>query len=116
MRNFRELKIWQMGYDLALEVYRISSSFPESEKFGITNQIRRSSTSIPTNICEGCGRESDKDFKHFLHIALGSSYETECHLMISRDLGYLEEEDFKKLHSKAVEVEKSITNFIKALE
>lgn len=115
MRNFRELKIWQLSYELTLEVYKVSRDFPECERFGITSQLRRSSISTPANISEGCGRASDKDLMHFLNIALGSAYETECHLMIARDLGYLNEVDFNRLNQKLVEAEKSISNFIKAI-
>ena len=86
-----------LSHNLTLEVYKASEKFPESEKFGITSQIRRSAASIPTNISEGCGRDSDSEFNRYLTIALGSASETEYLLILSKDLGYINGETFEKL-------------------
>lgn len=86
MRDFRKYEIWQKGHQLTLDVYKHTSDFPSEEKFGITSQIRRSAASIPTNISEGCGRESDKEFNQFLNYSLGSASETEYLFILSRDL------------------------------
>ena len=75
MHNFKELKVWQNARVLVKEIYLSTGNFPTEEKYGITSQIRRSAISIPSNIAEGCGRRTDKDFSHFLNIALGSAYE-----------------------------------------
>ncbi|MBY0434854.1 MAG: four helix bundle protein [Cyclobacteriaceae bacterium] len=87
MHNLKELKIWQKAVDLATEVYRLTSEFPKEEKYGLTSQIRRSVVSISSNIAEGAGRNSDKEFAHFLGISNGSSYELQTQLLISKNLG-----------------------------
>ncbi len=78
MRDFRQLRVWEESHDLTLKIYQITKTFPKEELFALTNQMRRSSASIPTNIAEGCGRETNKDYAHFLQIALGSSFELEA--------------------------------------
>ena len=100
MRDFKKYDIWQLSHELTLEVYKITSSFPKEEVFGLTSQIRRAVSSIPTNISEGCGRNSDKEFNQFLNIALGSASETEYLLILSKDLNYVESDDFEIYNSK----------------
>lgn len=95
MRDFHKLIIWQRSHQLALKVYSISKFFPKDELFGLTSQIRRAVSSIPTNIAEGCGRASNKDFAHFLQIAIGSAAEVEYELLLAHDLNYINENDFK---------------------
>ncbi|WP_435137132.1 four helix bundle protein [Formosa sp. A9] len=73
MRDFKKYDIWKLSHSLTLEIYKLTSNFPQEELFGLTSQLRRASASIPTNISEGCGRDSDKDFNRFLAIALGSA-------------------------------------------
>ncbi|WP_435622592.1 four helix bundle protein [Flagellimonas sp.] len=82
------------------DIYKITSSFPETEKFGITSQLRRASVSVPSNIAEGCSRKSNKDFSRFLEIAIGSLYELETQLTISNDLGFLDDEELIPLEEK----------------
>lgn len=86
MHNLKELKIWQKAIDMAEEVYQLTSDFPKEEKYGLTSQIRRSAISVPSNIAEGAGRNSNKEFIHFLGISNGSSYELQTQLIISRNL------------------------------
>jgi four helix bundle protein len=86
MHNLKELKIWNKAIDLATEVYRLTSNFPKEEKYGLTSQIRRSAVSIPSNIAEGAGRNSAREFTHFLSISNGSSYELQTQLIISKNL------------------------------
>ena len=74
MRDFRKYDVWKLSHDLVLKVYRITSSFPESEKYQLTTQMQRAAYSIPSNFSEGCGRDSDKDFNRFIQIALGSAH------------------------------------------
>ncbi|PZR39915.1 MAG: four helix bundle protein [Azospira oryzae] len=86
MHNLKELKIWLKAIDLATDVYRLTASFPKEERYGLTSQIRRSAVSIPSNIAEGAGRNSNKEFNHFLSISKGSSYELQTQLIISKNL------------------------------
>ena len=95
MRDFRKYEIWKLSHQLTLDIYKISSTFPNSEMYGITSQIRRASASIPTNISEGCGRDSDSEFNRFLTIAVGSANETEYLLILSHDLKYIENSAFE---------------------
>ena len=106
MRDFKKYDIWQLSHQLTLDIYKLTNSYPKEEMYGITSQIRRASTSIPTNISEGCGRNSDAEFNHFLNIALGSTLETEYLLILSKDLNYIETIEFLKLE-KEVNIIKS---------
>ena len=100
MRDFKKYDIWKLSHELTLEIYLISNSFPKEEIYGLTSQIRRSSSSIPTNISEGCGRDSDTEFNRFLTIALGSASETEYLIILANDLNYLEDNQAKILIEK----------------
>lgn len=97
MHNLKELKIWNKAIDLAVEVYRITGSFPNEEKFGLTSQSRRAAVSISSNIAEGAGRNTSKEFNYFLGIANGSSFELQTQLFISNKLGLINTEDLEKL-------------------
>ncbi len=89
--SFRtQLKVWQKSHNFTVNLYKITKDFPNEEKFGLTNQIRRASVSVESNISEGCGRNGDKEFSRFLDIAQGSAYEVKCQILIARDLGYLD--------------------------
>ncbi|SIS43598.1 four helix bundle protein [Kaistella chaponensis] len=94
MRDFRKFEVWQMSHQLTLKIYSITKHFPKEELFGLTSQIRRSFASIGYNISEGSGRNSDKEFANFVNIALGSSNEAENQLILTKDLGYINEIDF----------------------
>lgn len=91
MHRFKDLEIWKLSRQFCSEIYVTTSSFPDNEKFGLTNQLRRASVSVPSNIAEGCSRNSNKDFSRFLEIAIGSIYEIETQLLISFDLGYIDQ-------------------------
>ncbi len=86
MQNFRELKVWNKAHAVTLAAYSATESFPASERYGLTSQMRRAATSIAANIAEGCGRSSDADFARFLHVALGSASELEYLVLLARDL------------------------------
>ena len=88
MRDFRNLNIWKKGFQIAINGFKITKTFPPQEKFGLTIQITKAGVSIPSNIAEGCGRSSDKGFKRFLDHALGSAFEMETQLLISKTLAY----------------------------
>jgi len=115
MRDFKKYDIWHLSHSLTLEIYKTTSIFPKEELFGITSQIRRAVSSIPTNISEGCGRNSDKEFNQFLNIALGSANETEYLLILSKDLNYIENSVFENLNQKTNEIKSKIYNLKKAL-
>jgi four helix bundle protein len=88
MRNFKELRIWQKGMDIAVNCFKITEDFPKEEKFGLSLQITRASVSIPSNIAEGSSRRSEKDYGRFIEISLGSSYELETQLLLAQRLSY----------------------------
>ncbi len=115
MKDFPELKVWQKAHELSLAVYRATACFPKEETYGLSAQLRRALSSIPTNIAEGCGRGSDADFAHFLQIAMGSSSETEYQLLLSRDLGYLAQDEYPALQECVQEVKRMISSLLKAL-
>jgi four helix bundle protein len=90
-RSYRDLDIWKLSIDFVKEVYRVTGKFPASEIYGLTNQLRRAAVSIPSNIAEGQGRNSSKEFRQFLSIALGSVAEVETQLIIAKEINYLTE-------------------------
>ena len=111
MRDFHKLKAWQKSHQLALEIYKVSQSFPKEELFGLTSQIRRAISSVPTNIAEGCGRDSNKDFAHFLQIAIGSASEVEYELLLAHDLQYINKDEYERLTSEMVAIRKMIVKY-----
>jgi four helix bundle protein len=90
MHNLKELKTWHKAIALATEVYRLTANFPKEEKYGLTSQIRRAAVSVPSNIAEGAGRNTDKEFNHFLGISNGSAYELQTQLIISKNLDLID--------------------------
>lgn len=99
MHQFKELKVWQKSMDLVVDIYTVTTNFPTDEKFGLTSQLRRCAVSIPSNIAEGAGRDSDKEFLYFLSIALGSSFELETQLILSQRLNLLTKQNLEDLLS-----------------
>ena len=91
MHNYKNLKVWQVSMELAEELYRLSAKLPSDEKFGLISQMRRCVVSIPSNIAEGTGRGTNKDFARFMNIALGSAFELETQVLLSIRLGYLDQ-------------------------
>src|SRR5687768_8874988 len=104
MQDFRELKVWQKAHELVLDVYRISVDFPSEERFGLTAQLRRSATSIASNIAEGRGRGTDADFARFIQMATGSSREVEYQLLLAHDLKFIDRGPHEDLSARVVEV------------
>ncbi|GEO09687.1 four helix bundle protein [Segetibacter aerophilus] len=100
MQNYKDLKVWDKAHQFTLRVYEVTKGFPKEEIYSLTNQIRRSSSSIPANIAEGCGKNSQSDFANFLNIALGSSNEAEYFLILSKDRGYLKQKNFDILFTQ----------------
>ena len=108
MRDFRKYEAWQLSHKLVLEIYLLTKDFPVEEKFGLTSQIRRSSSSIPTNFAEGSSKISEKDFTRFIDIALGSATEVDYQLELSKDLKYISEEKFLTLNNKIISIKKML--------
>ena len=108
MHNFKELIVWQKGRSLVKEIYLLTKNFPEQEKFGIISQIQRACISIPTNISEGSGRKSNKDFSRFLEIARSSSFELENLIILSNDLEFISEKNYKEIIQKIEEIQKML--------
>jgi len=110
MRDFKSLLVWQKSHELTLKVYQFTSDFPKSEIYGLSSQIRRSSSSIPTNIAEGCGRTSQSQMAHFLNISLGSASELRYQILLARDLNYISNKMCKELSISVDEVMKMLTS------
>lgn len=115
VRTFRDLNVWQKAHILVLEVYKITKEFPKEERFGIVSQLRRSASSIPTNIVEGHKRKSRKEFLNFLNTADSSLEETKYHILLSKDLGYIKEKEFSELNKLCDEVGRMLYGFQKSL-
>jgi four helix bundle protein len=115
MHNFKELKVWKAGIDIAKTIFLLTRAFPAEEKFGLTSQITRSAVSIPSNIAEGCGRKSDKELHQFLNIALGSSFELETQLIIAREFNYITIEQSEHICAAVIEIQKMISGLQRSL-
>src|SRR5690349_12199835 len=90
VKDFRKIQVWQKAHALTLRVYKVTASFPKDELYGLTSQIRRASASIPANLAEGCGRDTQTELARFVHIASGSASELEYHLLLEHDLGLID--------------------------
>jgi four helix bundle protein len=115
INSYKDLEIWKLGIDLTVDIYRLSLTFPEEEKFGLVSQIRRASASVPVNISEGWGRSSTKSYVLFLKQARGSLYELETELIISNKVGYLKD-DPEVLFNKITSLSKMINSLIRKLD
>lgn len=111
MHNYKELKIWQESMSLAKLVYQCTTTFSGNEKYGLTSQINRSVVSIPSNIAEGAGRNSDKEFTQFLSIALGSAFELETQIILASTFVFLTKEQYEEISNQVVKVQKMINGF-----
>ena len=116
MRDFHNLQIWKRSHELTKEIYSTTRLFPKEEMFGLTSQIRRCAVSIPSNIAEGCGRNTDKDFNNFLGISLGSAFEFETQLIICKNLGFINQEDFNLLESEIQHIQNMIIKLKNTLD
>ena len=115
MKDFRQLKVWEKSLQLALAIYKATKEFPIEELYGLISQIRRSRMSIPTNIAEGCGRNTDADFARFLQMTMGSASETEYQLILARDLEFLPKGEHEKLHNDVEEVKRMLASLLKTI-
>ena len=115
MKEFRKIKVFEKAHKFVFEIYQVTKNFPKEEIFGITNQIRRASVSIPNNISEGCGRKSKKELFNFLNIAMGSASEVEYLLLLSYDLHYLKDK-YQTLNENLIEMRKMLNVFMQKIE
>ncbi len=113
MRSFRKLDVWNDARGLVKEVYLITAKLPDSEKFGLISQINRAVISIPSNIAEGCAKDSQKDFVRFLKISLGSSFELESHFILCSDLNFIDVNESSLIIEKIQTLQKRISALIK---
>ena len=111
----KKLQLWKQSMDLVIEVYRATENFPAQEIYGLTNQTRRASVSIPSNIAEGAARQTKREFINYLHIAQGSLSELDTQLELAKRLGYLDEETWQNLGERMERVDKMITGLIRHL-
>lgn len=115
MHNFKELKVWQAAMKISKAVFIETRAFPSEEKYTLTSQMMRCAISIPSNIAEGCGRKSNKEFFQYLNISLGPSFELEAQLILSKEFDYISELNFKNLQLQIIEVQRTITGLQKNL-
>jgi four helix bundle protein len=116
LKNYKELKVWQKSYQLSLELYKITKGFPGDEKYGLTSQMRRAAVSVPSNIAEGYGRKTTRDYVRSLYLAYGSNCELETQILLSGDLGYIKAQEKEMLQKNVGEVERMLKALIKSLE
>jgi len=115
VKNFRELQVWRKAHELVVDVYEATRSFPREELYGLTSQLRRSAVSIPSNIAEGCGRNTDADFARFLDIAMGSASELEYQLLLSAQLQMLGSPIHQRLDAATTEVKRMLASLLARL-
>lgn len=116
MRNFRNYEIWKKGMDIVDVVYMLTNSFPKYETYGLCDQVRRASVSIPSNIAEGCSRTSEMEFARYLEYSIGSCFEVETQMEIAKRRGYISQEQFDGLLSQLQSEERRINQFITKLK
>lgn len=116
MHNFTNLQIWQKGIDVAQMVYALSDELPKNEKYGIISQIQRAAVSIPSNIAEGAGRATDKEFTHFLSIAIGSSFELYTQIILLERIGYIDKNKISNLINMIVELQKMLIGYKRKID
>lgn len=116
MSDYKKLKVWEDAHQFTIDIYRITKNFPSNEQYGLTSQIRRSSSSIPTNIVEGSGQLNNGNLIRFLGIAKGSAFETEYQLLLSKDLNYITNDEYTILVEKVKYIIRRLNNLIKSLK
>lgn len=116
MKDYKDLEVWKKSVDLVVDIYKLIKQLPKEETYALSDQIRRSAVSIPSNIAEGASRKSTKEFINFLYIALGSSSELETQLILAREIGYLNNEDLKQILADLIIIRKMIHSLINYLK
>jgi len=115
MKDFRQLKVWEKAHQLTLAVYQVTASFPRDEIYGLTSQMRWAASSIPSNLAEGCGRNSDAELARFSSMAAGSASELEYHLLLARDLNLIPLNDHQLLTEQVVEIKRMLSGLVQKL-
>ena len=116
MLNFKDLAIWQRSHNLTLDIYRATQYFPKEEMYGLTSQIRRAVSSIPTNIAEGCGRRTNAELANFLNIASGSASEVEYEILLAKEVGYIAPELYDAWTQEIGEIRSMLAAYMKRLK
>ena len=116
MLDYKKYHVWQRSHQLVLDVYRITSTFPKSEMFTIVPQINRATISIPTNIAEGCGRETQKELIRFLYISSGSAHEVEYLILLATDLKFINQDESERLLTELLEIKKMLGSLIRKIK
>ena len=116
MSDYKKLKVWEDAHQFTIDIYNITQKFPNIEQYGLTSQIRRSASSIPTNIVEGCGQLENGNLIRFLGISKGSAFETEYQLLLAKDLNYITNEEYTILVEKVKYIIRRLNNLIKSLK
>ena len=111
MHNYKNLQIWQQAMTLVEDIYKLTASFPIEERFGLASQMNRAAISIPSNIAEGAGRNSDKDFAHFISIAIGSLYELNTQIVLSERLGFINQAQSQELQNRLDNLQRKSVSF-----
>ncbi|WP_445749682.1 four helix bundle protein [Polaribacter sp.] len=111
-----KLEVWKLAHQLTLNVYKISKNFPSSEIYGLTSQLRRSASSVPTNIIEGQGRQYEKEYIQFLYVAKGSLEETNYHLYLAKELNYISNDSYNELYEICTRIKMMLFKLIKSLK
>lgn len=112
MSKYENLEVWKEAHELVLSIYKVVDNFPKEEKFRLTDQLYRASSSVAINICEGTGRNTQKDFAHFLYMSRGSLHETSYELLLARDLSYISNEQYEILVKKCDKIGKMLNGLI----
>jgi len=116
MSDYKKLKVWEDAHKFTVDIYNITQKFPNNEQYGLTSQIRRSASSIPTNIVEGCGQLNNGNLIRFLGIAKGSAFEVEYQLLLAKDLNYITDAEYNILVEKVKYTIRRLNNLIKSLK
>jgi len=116
MSDYKKLKVWEDAHKFTVDIYNITQKFPNNEQYGLTSQIRKSASSIPTNIVEGCGQLDNGNLIRFLGISKGSAFEVEYQLLLAKDLNYITQEEHNSLTKKIGEIISMLTGLIKSLK
>jgi four helix bundle protein len=116
MSDYKKLKVWEDAHKFTVDIYNITKTFPNNEQYGLTSQIRRSASSIPTNIAEGCGQLDNGNLIRFLGISKGSAFETEYQLLLAKDLNYITNEEYKLLIAKIQSIIHMLIALVKSLK
>lgn len=114
--RFEKLNVWKQSHELVLNIYKTTQRFPKEEKYRLGDQLKRSASSVPTNIVEGNSRAHKKEYIQFLYLAKGSLEETKYHLMLAKDLGYLEGNIYDELNNRCMDIGRMISGLIKYLK